>query len=110
MRTPPARLRRRQPRTCKRGPRWTLLIARYRQPRIQPALPSAVHRFDVVVAHFLQVLRHQCGAESAAAIEDELRIRVGNALFDVALNNAPAHVNGAGKMSLRPLVVLANID
>src|ERR1700682_293511 len=87
----------------------TLLIPRYRQTCFQPALPPAVHRFDAVVAHLLKILRHQRGPESAAAIQDELCIRVRDSLLDVALDDASAQVNGAGKMSLHPFIVLANI-
>src|ERR1700687_4765480 len=78
----------------------TPLVSGDRQARFQPALPPAVHRFDVVVAHLLQILRHECGAKSTAAIQDELCIRVRDSLLDVALDDAPAPVNGAGKMPL----------
>jgi hypothetical protein len=34
------------------------LTLRGGQTRFQPALPTAVHRFHVVVAHFLEILGH----------------------------------------------------
>ena len=36
----------------------TLLAFGYWQARLQPALPPAVHRLDVVVAHFLEIFGH----------------------------------------------------
>src|SRR5713101_4645991 len=76
----------------------TPLVSGDRQARFQPALPPAVHGFDVVIAHLLQILSRECGTESAAAIQNELGVRVRNALLDVALDDALAQVNGAGKM------------
>src|SRR5438128_2623492 len=80
-----------------------------RQARFQPAFPSAVHRFHVVVTHFLQIVRHQRGTESAATIQNEFRVRIRDALLAVALDDSFAHMNGPGKMSLRPFVVFAHV-
>src|SRR5260370_23466191 len=71
----------------------TPLVFGDRQARIQPAFPAAVHRFHVVVAHFLEIVRHQRGTESAATIQNELRASVRNALLDVALDDAFAQMN-----------------
>ena len=38
------------------------------EARVAPAFPAAIHRFHVGVTHFLQALRHERGAKSAAAI------------------------------------------
>src|SRR5206468_3848030 len=51
----------------------------------------------------------QRGPESPATIQNDLSVRVRNTLLDVALDDAFAQMNGAGKMPLRPLVVLANV-
>jgi hypothetical protein len=44
------------------------LPLRSRQTCIEPAAPAAVHRFHVGVAHFLQIIGGERGAETAAAI------------------------------------------
>ncbi len=36
--------------------------------RVAPTLPAAIHRFHVGVTHFLEALRHECRAKSAAAV------------------------------------------
>jgi hypothetical protein len=72
------------------------LILRRREARFDPAPPTAVHRFHVGVAHFLQVFRRQRRAKPAAAIQDDLCVRVWNALHDIALNDALTEVHGAG--------------
>src|SRR6266704_2296645 len=51
------------------------LVSGDRQTRFQPALPTAVHRFDVAVAHFLQIVCHKCGTESPAAFLANERTR-----------------------------------
>src|SRR5260370_6811103 len=80
-----------------------------RQTRFEPALPTAVHRFDVVVAHLLQIFTHKPGSKSPPALQNELRVRVRNPLLDVAFDTAPAQVNGAGNMPVGPFAVLAHI-
>src|SRR5271170_5444748 len=72
------------------------LILRRREARLDPTLPTAVHRFHVGVAHFLQVLRRQRRAKPAAAIQNDLCVRVWSALLDIALDDALAEVHGAG--------------
>src|SRR5712691_13354198 len=84
-------------RTERLGP---ALILCHWQACIYPSFPSAIHRFDIVVAHLLQVFRHQRGSESASAVQDQLPIRIGYLLLDVAFDDAFAQVDGAGEMPL----------
>src|SRR5208282_1729731 len=83
------------------------LVANSRQARFGPASPATVHRFHVGIAHFLQIVGHESGAETATTIEDQFGARIGNALLDIALDDPPAHVHGAGDMAFGPLVVFA---
>src|SRR5450759_3334470 len=81
-----------------------------RCPRGLPRAPTARHRRDVGVSHFLQIVRRQRGTKTAATIEYQLGVLVGNSLLDVALDNALPHVLGAARVSRRPLALLAHVD
>src|ERR1700719_2186291 len=59
-----------------------------RKASVAPSFPPAIHRFHVGVAHFLEALRHERGAKSAAAVKDKLCVGLGHALFNVALDNS----------------------
>src|SRR6266404_9237350 len=80
------------------GSRKHELIFGSRQAGIEPAFPSAVHRFHVGVAHLLQIFRNERGAKTTAAIQNQLCARIRDALLDVALNNSAAQVYGVGNM------------
>ena len=58
----------------------------------------------------LQVFSGQRGAEAAAAVEDDFRGGVWNLLLDVALQDAFAEMNRAGKMILGVFAFLAHIE
>ena len=62
------------------------------------------------VPHSLQVLGYQGRTEAASTIEDDLRSRVRQSLFNVALDDALAEVNRPRQVVLRPLAFLADID
>src|SRR6266436_2377427 len=80
------------------------------QSGVDPALPAAVHRFHIVVAHLLQIIGYQRGAEAASAIQDQLRAGIRDALLDVPLDDALAQVHGIGNMSLGPFVFLGKFN
>src|SRR6266508_3956705 len=61
-------------------------------PRGAPRADAAVHGHDVRVPHLLQVVRGQHRPEPAGAVEDDVRLFVGNQRFDVPLKNAAADV------------------
>ena len=65
---------------------------------------------DVAVAQLLRGVARERGAETAAAIHDELRVRVGIKFFQVAFENAFAEVNGLRGVAGGPFVVLAHIQ
>src|SRR3954470_3462371 len=75
-----------------------------------PLAPAAGHRRDVRVAHLLKIVGGQSGSESAAAVENQLRIPVGDALLDVTLKHTAAHVLGAADMACSPLTLFAHVD
>src|SRR5580692_3615570 len=77
---------------------------------LQPTFPTAIHRFDIGVTHFLQAIRRECGAKAASTIEDESCGCVGDTFLNVALDNATAHVNGARQMTLGPFAIFANVN
>src|SRR5262245_50381733 len=85
-------------------------IVRQRIAALAPAAVAAVHGDDVRVAHFLQVVGGEGGAITAAAVQDDRRIQIGDALFDVAFDDSLAQVDGAGKVIAGPLAFFANID
>src|SRR2546423_5378154 len=61
--------------------------------RQEPFVP-ADQRIDVGVTHPLRGVRRERRAETAAAIHDDFRVRVGNRLFEVTFQDAFAEVNG----------------
>ena len=77
---------------------------------MSPLANAAVHREDVCIPHPSQVIGSEGRAKSAAAIEDDGRVDVGNALLNVALDHSLTEMNGPGEMIVLPLVVFANID
>src|SRR5882672_5186211 len=109
MRTVKVRILPPQPIFFRQRGKSAALILRGRQTRIQPAFPAAVHGFDVGVAHFLQVVRHQRGTKTAAAVQYDLGAGIRHALLDVALDDALAQMHCAGKMAFGPFIVFAHI-
>jgi putative PIN family toxin of toxin-antitoxin system len=79
------------------------------EPRFGPGAPAAVHRNAIFVAHFLQVIRGEGGAEAAAAIKNQRRGPVRDRRFDVTLNDSLAEVNGPGQVAPRPFIVFADV-
>jgi len=53
------------------------LIFGDRKIRFGPAAPAAVHGDDILVAHFLEIIGGERGAETAAAIQDQRGVFVG---------------------------------
>src|SRR6266566_2487199 len=82
----------------------------HRRARVFPRPPSARHRRDVGVAHFLEIVSRERRAESATAIEDELGVLVGHARLDVALDYPLPQVVRASHVSGGPLTLLPYID
>src|SRR5262249_33607122 len=82
----------------------------YSETRLVPGAPAAIERNRIGVAHLLKSVRHQGGSKTAAAIKNQGRRFIGNLGFDVPLNHAFAHVNGALRVALVPFAVLARID
>src|SRR6266849_7411479 len=78
--------------------------------KLAPALPPAIHRYHVLVAHLLERIRGERGTKPAAAIENYLGIVIRDGLLDVTFDYSFANVNGSGRVTLLPLVVLSHID
>ena len=74
-----------------------------------PAPNAAVHGEHVGVAHFLQIVRGQRGAISAAAVEDDGRVQFRHAFLDIALDDALAQVNGPRQMVFGVLAFFPDI-
>jgi len=85
-------------------------IRRSREAGIGPGAPAAVHGDDVFVAHFLEIVGGERGTETAAAIENERGVFIGDGCFDVALDDASAEMDSTGNVALGPFVVLARVD
>src|SRR5438045_3899773 len=83
---------------------------RQRIPLVAPAADAAVHGNDVGVTHLLQVVRRQCRAKAAAAVEDDRRVVIGYALLDVAFEDALPQMNCVGQVVLGPLALLAHVN
>src|SRR5262249_50259919 len=64
----------------------------HRQARRRPAAPSTVHRHDVGVAHLLQVVGAEGGAEAAATVQNDLSVEVRDDTLDVAFDDALTQV------------------
>src|SRR5258708_1844516 len=75
-----------------------------------PIADSAVHRDDVGVSHFLQVVGGQRGTETAATIEDERNFEIGILSLNVAFNDAFAKVDGSGQVVGVEFAVFADVD
>src|SRR6266852_9078964 len=75
-----------------------------------PIADSAVHRNDVGVSHFLQVVGGQRGTETAATIEDEFGLQIGVLALDVALDDALAQVDGAGQVVGVEFAIFADVN
>src|SRR5208282_6641564 len=75
-----------------------------------PAAPAAIHGENVGVAHLLQIVRHQRGAESAPAVKHDGSRLARQGILNVALDDALAQVNGAGQMAFGPFAILSNIN
>src|SRR6202034_3312963 len=85
------------------------LIFDDRISRFSPAAPTAVHRNDVAVAHFLKIVSSEGGAIPASAVENDFGIFVGDGLFDIAFNDSFAQMNSAGDMPARPFALFASV-
>src|SRR5690349_12422033 len=73
---------------------------------LPPVADATVHRDHLLVAHFLEIVRREGGAEAAAAIKNDLLPEVGHARFNVSLDDALPQVDGAGQMVLGELALL----
>lgn len=72
--------------------------------------PAAIEGDGIFVAHFLQIVGDEGGAEAASTVEYEGRIFVGIFCFHVALDGAFAHVDRALDMARTEFVILADVD
>src|ERR1700736_1168499 len=88
----------------------TSLPRLYRPASFLPCPPTPGHRCDVPVTHFLKTVRGKRRAESAAAVENDLRVLVGHARFDVALDDAFSQVSRTSRVTRGPLTLLTHID
>src|SRR5262249_39591255 len=88
----------------------TLALPAHRQARRRPRAPAAVHRLDPRVAHPLQVVGGERGAEAAAAVEDEVARLFRHRPLDVPLDDALAEVARAGQVAAAPFLLLADVD
>src|SRR4051794_33114884 len=78
-----------------------------RQAGFSPTPPAAVHGFHVGVAHLLQIFCYERGTKASAAIQNQLRAGIRNALLDVALDDAAAQVYRIGEMPFIPFIIFA---
>src|SRR5579863_6186316 len=92
------------------GSRRSKLFLHGGESRLGPPAPSAVHGEHVGVTHFLEVVRGQSGPETAAAIDNNGRLGVGNLFFNVALDHALTQMNGARQVSPSPFTFFPAID
>src|SRR5207244_3607234 len=69
-----------------------------------------IERNHVRVAHFLQVVCSERGAESSPAIEHQLRAFIRNRFLDVAFDHTLAEMYRAGRMRSLPLIFFTHID
>src|SRR6266478_349401 len=97
------------PAGAKRKPKWVSLSFFQRIISFPPVANSSVHRIDIGVAHFLQIVSRQGGAKSTSAIEYNFLSRSRHLLLDVALDDPLAQEHGFGQVILRPLAFLADI-
>src|SRR5215475_3713213 len=65
---------------------------------------------DVPIAHSLRHVRRQHRTIPAAAIHNELSIRIGKHFLDVALDNPFAQMHRARGVTLLPFAVFAHIE
>src|SRR5438552_1951904 len=96
---------RRQPSSGSRSAPLTHRIAFF-----APAAHAAVHGKDVLVTHLLEVVGRQGRTKTAATIENDLRLPVRHALFDVPLEDTSAKVRSAGYVVLGPFALFAHVD
>src|SRR5262249_10514273 len=82
----------------------------HRMTPLPPAADAAGQGDHIGVTHFWQVVGCQGRAITAAAVEHNRRCRVGDALLDVAFNDALAEVNGAWQMVPGILAFFAYVD
>src|SRR6202163_5064325 len=75
-----------------------------------PIADSAVHRDNVGVSHFLEIIGGQRGSETAATIEDERSFEIGILSLNVAFDDALAQVDGSGQVVGVELAVFADVD
>jgi len=93
-----------------------LLVRRYSTSllqRVAPSAPiadSAVHRDDVGVSHFLQVVGSKGGPESAATIKHERSFEIGILSLNVAFDDALAQVDGSGQVVGVEFAVFADVN
>src|SRR5215472_6338588 len=72
--------------------------------------PSAVKRNRILIAHLLQIVRHERGTKTATAVKHESRVLIGVLCFDVALDDALTHMHGTLDVTGGEFVILARID
>jgi hypothetical protein len=75
-----------------------------------PSFPAAGQGEDVGVAHLLQNVGGEGGAEATPAVQNQFSGFVGDGGFDVAFDDAFAEVQGAGGVGCLPFVVFAYVD
>src|SRR5258708_6028059 len=64
----------------------------HRPTGLDHRLVAASERVDVAVTHALRGVARERGAEAAAAIHDDFRVRIGIKFFEVALQNSLAQM------------------
>src|SRR5262249_49510909 len=67
---------------------------------VAPVADAAIHGEGIRIAHFLQVVRGQGGAKTAAAVEDDFGLRVGETRLDVALDDPFSQVGRSRQVVL----------
>src|SRR5262249_8036358 len=77
---------------------------------LAPAAHAAAHRQHVGVTHLPQVVGSEGRAEAAAAVQDDLGADVGDALLDVAFEDALAEVDRPRQVVPGVLALLADVD
>jgi hypothetical protein len=80
------------------------------QAQFLPAAETAIDGDHVGVAHLLEIIGRERGAVAAAAISDNAGLGIRNALFDVALDDAFAEMDGARGVTGVPFAFFADID
>src|ERR1700685_219557 len=81
-----------------------------RKSLLAPVANAAIHRHHIGVAHLLQIVCCERGTETAAAIENHLRVYFRYARFNVAFDDPLAQVNRTRQVILGELAFFAHVD